>query len=779
MTAALQGLRVLDVSNGPVGGICSMILADFGAEVLRLQTDDAKPVDSLPAARMWRRGGFVTQLDDQSQTLQQACAAADVLLVSWRPSTLRKMGLDLQQLRAACPQLVICHITSFGPEDPRSELPGYEHVVAAASGRMQSFSGCADRDGPVFSALQVGVHACAQSATAAIISALFHRQRSAAGGRLVNVSMLRALLAYEQGAMIGEQFRDRFGVMIDFLPGANAKAPDPTLHYLPVQAADHRWVQLGNLLPHLFDNYLIATELLDILADPEFDSAQMNLPEEKREAFRERMMQRMQEKSAHEWMRLFVENGGVVAGLVQSTQEAMDDPDIVANGHRIERADGAQLGPLARLSETPAQPGPPQQNGDALLAQWLADPRPQMTAEARSTNQLPLVGVRVVEIATIIAAPFGASMLADLGADVIKIEPIGEDPYRGMAGGIGAARVNLGKQSICLNLKDPDAQNIASHILKQADVVLHNFRPGVAEKLGIGFEQVKANNPNVIYVQSNGYGPEGPGAHRPSTHPVPGAAMGGVWFQMAGNLPDRLLELDELRDWSRRIMRANEVNPDPNTALVIASAISLALLARERTGVGQQVFVDMFGANAYANADDFLRYEGKPERAMPDADLLGLGPFYRLYRCAQGSWVFLCLSGEKVRQKFTEVVRGVGYDIAEKLSEVPEQLETLFAQAHADEWEALCTEHAIACVRADRALPKDFWLHENQREFVEPSEHGEWGAFMRPGPLYQFDGAEPARLSAPSAGEHTDELLAKLGSSQPDIDGLRSRRILS
>jgi crotonobetainyl-CoA:carnitine CoA-transferase CaiB-like acyl-CoA transferase len=272
----------------------------------------------------------------------------------------------------------------------------------------------------------------------------------------------------------------------------------------------------------------------------------------------------------------------------------------------------------------------------------------------------PLAGIKVVEIATIIAAPLGASFLADMGAEVIKVEQIGGDPYRGLGAGVGAARVNAGKQSLSVDLKAAAGRAMVLDLIAEADVLIHNFRPGVPERLGIGYEQVRDRNPRLVYLQSNGYGPDGPGAERPSTHPIPGAAMGGVLYQLGERVPDAVQDMDGLRLWTRRLMRANEVNPDPNTALVVTTSAMLGLAARHRTGQGQRVLVDMFGANAYANHDDFLAYPGKAARALPDPLLYGLSASYRLYRCARDQWVFLALTSEREFQRFSAELMEAG-----------------------------------------------------------------------------------------------------------------------
>ena len=220
--------------------------------------------------------------------------------------------------------------------------------------------------------------------------------------------------------------------------------------------------------------------------------------------------------------------------------------------------------------------------------------------------------------------------------------------------GLGAIRVNAGKKSLCVNLKTSEGKQIVLDLIQHADIVIHNYRPGVPERLGIDYASVRPLNPALVYIQSNGYGPHGPSAHRPSTHPIPGAAMGGVFYQMGETLPDDLLGEDDLLLWTSRLMRANELNPDPNTSAVIATSALLALSARLRTGRGQQVMVDMFGANAYANADDFVRYPDKEARPLPDAGLHGLSAGYRLYECLNNTWVFLALVTNTDREIFIQ-----------------------------------------------------------------------------------------------------------------------------
>ncbi len=756
-----------------------MILADFGAEVVVIDGPNEDPLIDLPAAPMWRRGKISVDLDlDDANDLEQfhqLCAASDVLVCNWRTAALERKQLTHKHLQLRHPHLIFSHITGFGGKGPKANYPGYEHVIAAATGRMQLFSGIVDRSGPVFSALQVGTHACAQSTAFGILAALLEREDSS-GGRNVETSLLQGMLPYEMGSMIGAQFPEQFAEM--FALANSNEVPMPSLFYHPAQAGDGQWVQFGNLLPHLFDNFLLVTDLTDILVDPDFEPKQLLFLEPaKHEAFRERMLKRIQEKPASDWMELCSENGGVVATTYQTTQQALHDPDIKANGHVIERSDGGlQLGPLAKFTKTPGVPGATCAKDQELVAQWLSQPRP--ATNRTGSDKPPLDGIKVVEIATIIAAPLGSSFLADMGAEVIKIEPVGGDPFRGLLMGLGAARVNGGKRSIGLNLKSDRGKEIVLDLIKSADVLIHNFRPGVPERLGIGYAEVSNLNPKIIYLQSNGYGPDGPGAQRPSTHPIPGAAMGGVSYQMGEKLPSELQDIESLRLWTKRIMRANDVNPDPNTAMVVCTSVMLGLMARKTTGEGQQIFMDMFGANAYANHDDFLTYQGKPQRALTDELMLGLNPTYRLYECANQEWVFLALVSAREKIRFKEILSNAGiendqisFGDTDPLASI-EKLEALFRNRSAEDWEELLAPHGIGCVRADGHAPSQFWLEDEQVQTInltKSTSYPGWGNYKRHGPTALFNCGVDHLKPAPSGGEHSEEILSELGYTTDEI----------
>jgi len=797
----LDGIRVVDLSSGPVGGFATMVLADFGADVVKLEPPGGDRFRALAASPMWLRGKRSVVLDlataEALDRLHTLVRSADVLVVSGPPSRAARWGVDAECALRLQPSLVHCSITPWGGRGPYAEDPGYEGLVMARSGRMLAFERQLRREGPAFAAVHVATHAAAQGAVQGIAAELFARERTGRGAR-VETSLLQALLPYELIELLLVQLAERSGAPLPNL--AEIGGDMPTLNYHPVLASDDRWIQCGNLLEHLLLAFLDAIDLLgEMLADERFRNPPGSWDAQSVEVARDMILTRVREKPAAEWMEIFHRSGNVAAEPYLTNQEALHHPDLEANGEVIEIVDPElgrvrQLGPLAKLSATPATPERPAprvgEHSDDILGEER--PAPAFTPGARNEDGRPLDGVTVLELATIIAAPLGTSMLADLGARVIRVETLDGDPYRHiLPGGSPAVKTTAGKESICLDLKTALGREIVQDLAQRADILLHNYRPGVPERLGIGYDELRARNPKLVWISANGYGPDGPSASCPSTHPVPGAAMGGATRQAGAALENPCANLEEIREISRQLMRANESNPDPNTSVVIASAALLGLLARERHGVGQSIYVDMLAANAYANGDDFLAYPGKEERPAPDAQLFGLGATYRLYPARSG-WVFLALSTESEWRRFCEAAEAAELQgdarfatLAMRRSNdtaLGERLAALFATRDADGWEERLLPKGVGCVRADRASPGVFWAHDPhalENGMAPVCRHARFGEYRRWGPLVTVGGPMPAYGPGALAGDRTDAILAELGHSAQEIARLREARIVA
>ncbi len=796
-------LRVIDLSSGPVGGIATMMLADYGADVIKVERPGGDPFRKLTASPVWLRGKRSVTLDLGGEAgrerLRGLAAGADVVVASFRPGRAGALGADYAALREGNPGLVYCSITGFGPRGPYAGYPGYEGVVAAKSGRMEHFGGVPRREGPAFAAVQTGTHAAAQSALAGILGALLVRERSGEG-QLVETSLLQGLMGYDMNSLVRTQLERNFP---EQMAGnqLGAYGAQPPIYYQPVMASDGQWIQPANLIDHLFHAFIATIGLADIYLEERFHGAPRQLADEDREELRERMLLRVRERTSEEWMREFRAAPNVAAEPFGHTLSALANPDIVANAEVVEvehprLGPVRQLGLVANLTETPGAVGGPAPEPGADTGELLAEPPRTAWTPPAGAGTKPahaLQGITVLEFATVIAAPLGAALLADLGARVIKVEPIGGEPFRGNTAGLpghaAVAKTTAGKEGICLDLKQDAGREVVAKLIRNADVLIHNYRPGVPERLGIGYELASALNPRIVHVSVNGYGPGGPSAARPSAHPVPGAVVGGALQQAGSAMPPASCEdIDELRETARWLFRSNEANPDPNTSMVVASSAMLGLYARRRTGRGQQIFVSMLGANTYANADAFVDYAGAVPRRPLDPELHGPAPLYRLYEAREG-WVFLAVTNDGEWARLCSVLdAGPAQPLAgdprfasaasreTNAEAVADALAARFVARDADEWEHALIAVDVGCVRADVGLPGEFFLddpHMRENGFTQPAHHALWGDYQRWGPLVSFT-ETPGRFGpALLAGYHTDALLAELGYEAREIARLR------
>ena len=811
MAGLFDDLRVIDLSSGPTGGIATMVLADFGADVIKVEPPGGDPTRAEAAAPMWLRGKRSVTLDLHQpvdrQGLHRLVRGADVVVASFKPSEAAALGADYETLRTIAPAVVYCSITGWGPRGPYAEYPADPGLVAAKSGRLHSLAGITTREGPAWHATRTETHAAAQSALSGVVAALLARDHTGRG-QLVETSLLQGQFPYDLGSLLRVQLSERYPELLKDDPFAVATATTmPTLGYLPIMASDGRWIQFANLLEHLFQSSIVALGLVDeVIANPRYEGAPRGLTDDVADEVRRMMLTRARERPAEEWMKIFHENGNVAAEIVTTAQEALHHPDLIANGEVLDMEHPhlgtvRQLGPLARLTKTPASPtGRVSDPGEDTTAVLAEAPRQAWTAPAAGAPsgplRPPLDGVTVLEFATIIAAPLGASLLADFGARVIKVEPTGGgDPARTMGVGLGAyistGKTAAGKESICIDLKSEEGQEIVGRLIEKADLVIHNYRPGVPERLGIGYERSRKLNPGIVHISVNGYGPDGPSAHRPAAHPIPGAVCGAALRQAGVGWPTTdTSTMEGLRAASRWFGRANDSHPDPNTSVVVASTALLGLYGRRRTGEGQQIFLSMLGANGYANFDDFLSYDGKRPRSTVDADLYGTTPIYRLHR-AKDSWVFLGLRNDAEFAAFCSAVGRA--DLAADVRFATESsrasneaalvvaLEGLFQQRTAPEWEQLLIGVGVPCVESIGQSPGFFFrTHEQMRAngFNVMAKHTMWGEYQRWGPTVTFSETPGRYGPGVLAGEQTDMILREFGYSEPDVATLRDQHVV-
>lgn len=813
MTQLFDGITVLDFSQGMAGSVATMVMSDFGANVIKVEPPGGDPFRTAPMWLLWSRGKKSVVIDlETSEGRRRALdlvRSADVVVESFIPGDAAKLGVDYDTLSDANPRLVQVSVTAYGEDGPYARYVPYEALVSAKCGRFMAFAGQNGREGPNFGAVHVASHAAAMAIVRGAAAALMTRDRTGRGQR-VHTSLLRAVTYYDLSQFLVWQMMINFPENFPDDPTVVASRPTP-IQYLPVRSKDGKWLQLANLMERLFIAEIHAIGLGYLLEDPRYAAAPL-LDDEPREEMREFILDKMQERTLDEWMRHFIDVAGdVAAEPFMTSVEALDHLQMIHNGASQTVQDPTvgemrQLGPLFKTENfPPAIQGPAPllgQHTDEALERLSVAPVPP---EPRSINgaepmpqipqmpQHPLSGVTVLDMSTVIAGPLCGSLLAEMGARVIRIETLAGDWMRNHYNGLASNRTMAGTQGLSIDLKTEEGQGILERLLPKVDVVLHNMRPGAPERVGIGIEQVRALNADAVYAYLGGYGSTGPHSHRPAMHPIGGAVGGGVMAQMSrGSLPpeDAEMSMDELRAVSRQLGRANEVNPDPNTAMVTATAIVMALYARHRRGGGQYVETTMIGSNAYVNADDFFDYEGKPPRSVIDEGGYGIGAMYRLYEASDG-WVFLAcpfddewprLCRALDREDLLEDPRFITWhDRAANDAELADELAAIFSRRPALEWEAALTAVELGCVQAeDRGMYHFFAEDEHvaQNDLTVEVEHPQFGRFWRYAPIMDF--SETPCVAGPGImrGQHTIPILTELGYAEDEIHKMRAKGAL-
>lgn len=803
MPQVFEGITVLDFTQGRPGGVATMVMSDFGAEVIKIEPPGGEKFRDAPGSIQWNRGKKSVVLDlktaDGRENATALARASDVVVESFRPGVAKRLGIDYETLRAGNPGLVYATLTGFGSRGGYANYKGYDALVAAKSGRMMMFSGQHPREGPNYVVVQGVCHAAATALIRGITAALYVREKTGRGQR-VETSMLKAATTYDHVSWVhGQMVQNR----PDQYPAdgtVGVGRPNPT-GYLPARTGDGQWIQLGNVVERLFRAMMHALDMGFIYEDPRFRGAPRLSPDAVADLERI-MLEKVQQKTLDEWMSIFLgEAGNVAAEPYLTSEQALEHPQIVHNGNVQDvYANGLgktrQLGPMVDMRGTPGNTQAPAPELGQHTAEVLA--RSGSTSDDRSNGKNqpmpahPLEGITLLDLGTVINGPLGCALVAELGARVIRIEAPGGDWGRqGLP--FSAHRTMAGAEDICVDLKTPEGQEIMGKLAARADLLLHSMRPGAPERTGIGYEQLRKVNPNLVYLYAGGYGSTGPYSHRPSMAPIAGAVSGGGVAQMGRDtFPpcDQYMTIDEIAAVSKQLKRANDGTADHNTAMVNAVGLVLGLYARERTGQAQYVESTMIAANAYANIDDFYWHEGRQPRPLPDSEGYGLHALYRLYRAKSG-WVFLACPFQDEWQSLCRAIRRADLlnDPRFASKEAREanddalagELSQIFATRHPEHWEELLTAADVACVKAeDRGMYYFFNEDPHVREngYLTPVEAPRFGRFWRYSPVVDFSETTGAAGPGPLRGQHTRPILRELGYTDDQIHDFKERKVV-
>ncbi len=389
----------------------------------------------------------------------------------------------------------------------------------------------------------------------------------------------------------------------------------------------------------------------------------------------------------------------------------------------------------------------------------------------------PLEGVKVIEFSTMITASFAAMMLAEQGAEVIKVEPIElGDPMRFLGsskGGISAlfANCNRGKRSVRLDIKEEAGKDVVKQLIKDTDVLLCNFRPGVMDGLGLGSDVLRSINPRLIYAAVSGFGTEGPERDTPAYDPVIQAQAGFAAVQAQGR--------DE-PDFVRNL------TCDKVTAYTACQSVTAALFQRERTGKGQHIDLSMMDAGLY-----FLFPDGFMHQTLLDDDVEHAVPLSQIIydlTVTKDGGITMSAATEAQRVGMLSAVDMLHlfaderFNSLEKLVENIDEFRALVAEAFASfETEEILARLKANDVPAAKCLSYEEVLAHPQyaaNDSLEVDAHPIMGSMRRVKPPARFEGNRlPAAARSPAHGEHTREVLIELGHTEAEVDALIDNKV--
>ncbi len=775
--AIFDGIRVIDLSQGIAGALTSLLMAEQGADVIKVEPPGGDPCRLIePGYFVWNRSKRSLTLDvadrGERAILNRLLDSADVLLDSFSPSEAAALNLAPGEIEAAFAHLVHCRITGYGWDHPWSDRPAIDALVAARLGLHFQQPGIR-RDGPTFLYCPFPSHGAALCAVLGICAALRMR-RFDGRGQFVDTSLLDGTAIIT--CMLW-QWSDQ--LTPPFAEAMNSIEPFPQFLY---ECGDGLW--LHHMMTDRGNLWVIA-ELLGVHLPPPEGSR--ILPVEERRRFIREAAKVFKTRPREYWIDLLRRHDVPVEGVI-STEEALLHGQTLANEMMAEiddphRGRVKQIGIPIRFARSPgAIKGPPPEPGEhsaKILAELSHAPSRRWESAPiarRKTLSHPLADITVVDFGEYLAGPFGPMLLADLGARVIKVERLEGDRMRYPAQPFFACQ--RGKLDLAVDLKQPEGLEIIYRLIRRSDVVHHNQRPGVAERLKIDYATLRAIKPDLIYCHSAAYGTHGPSA-----------GMGGY---------DQLFEAM----CGMEQMGGGEGNPplwvqagpvDIGGATLSAIATLMAIYHRDRTGEGQFVDGSLLNAGLWYNSDAFIS-ERSDVRRRPtlDRSQCGTSATYRLYETADG-WICVAACSEQHWRRLCEVLeqprlaenpRFSGHhgrvDHRDELGAI---FEPIFRQRTAAQWFTILDQAGVPCEVCRRGYWREYlmdsWALETGRVVEYPQ--GDLGAKLRQfGKTIRFSRtSQNIQGPPPILGEHTRQILGELGYSDREQETLKERRVVS
>ena len=819
MASVFEGIRVLDLSSGVAGPIAGMLLADHGADVIKVEPPGGDPFRGSAGYDVWLRGRRSAELDLRDQQDHERFLAlarhADVVLESFGAGTTERLGIDAPTLLAENPALVYCSISAYGPHAGHRGRPGYDALVAARLGILDEQRGhlggamprlhgeepyLADleipagmapgypRSGPIFT-YTPWLSMCAAFLASTGISAALYARLLTGRGQHVETSLLQAALSVTASKWQRVEHPDAVGLRSWVYDQRAGKGF--------FQCSDGRWIEQWVPNPQ----FALSSANGEKLAfRGEFDRVRddpSRIPQDPENIvvlayYHPLMAEAFSKFPSQEWVEVARE-AGVPLQPVRTPEEALADPALINEGavtdlEHPEHGVLRQAGILYGLSETPGRVHGPVPAVGAHTAEIRAEAdslpskapatapatAPASAAGSEIAMVGPLAGVTVLDLGFAVAGPFGAQVLADLGADVIKINTWRDPWWHASHIAYGA---NRNKRSIGIDLKTPEGLAVFHTLVRRADVVHSNMRRDALRRLKCDSESLRAVNPDLIYCHTRGFD-RGPRSDSPGNDQT-GCSLAGVTYE------DGAVHSGGAPFWSLTSLG------DTGNGFLSAIGVIQALYHRKRTGQPQSVDTSILNAGLLLASMAAVKSDGTSLlRPALDVQQLGLSALYRLYETSDG-WLCLAAFRDQDWAALGDVIRKPALAADARFSDAPARA------AHDDDlarllapWFSARTSREAFETLDSRGVPceipdPDFALHVfddpqmRANGLVTQYQHPKVGRFDNYGTTINFSGT-PSRNWAPPplCGEHTRELMHAFGYDDSDIGKLIEARAI-
>jgi crotonobetainyl-CoA:carnitine CoA-transferase CaiB-like acyl-CoA transferase len=605
-----------------------MLLRDAGATLIKVEPPEGDASRREPGHRVWNRGKQSAVIPEDDARLSEVLATADVVLIGGSGSM--RPGWELRE------DQIVCIAPPYADVEPYRNLPENDALASALSGVLGGTG--TFRGGPAFPVMPTLSYAVGVLVAVGAASAL--RVRAKTGkGQEVCVSWPTAG-AYLSGYQASQSD------IIPGLPTTSGLDPQGLSIAWTIYEASDDWIGVACANPTFFDRLMIALEIPELTTDPRFETAPYVAPEHT-DALRNIFAERIATRTRGEWMEIFAESGVPAAPVL--TREQFAASDLVEENNMLATVDDPEVGPVRQIA-SPFQmsgcpPVPPQaapflgadtQANLALAAS--TEERTPATSASEPVPEHPLSGIRVLDFTGYLAGPTAGRMLAELGAEVIKVEPLTGEGFR--SGVLSCVGINMGKKSLAVDTETPEGAEIRDRLIQSADVLLQALLPGAPEKLGIGYERVKQLNSTIVYCRIAGFGNAEKWRDRPSFDLLLQAVSG----QMMALGPDNP-------------MYSSIPMADLYAGMVLDYAIVLALSRREQTGEGCYVSTSQVAASLGAQAGEFVEYEGMQAPGDFNADSIGSSALQRYYQAKDG-WAILVAEYASTWQRLVDAYPG-------------------------------------------------------------------------------------------------------------------------